>query len=433
MRKDFQRVFWFLRQQLDRWRRSCFNELSGMGANCVASTSLACIFCCHKCKVEKIRNGFVFLPPPPSYALELDGLEPKGSCRITYKHEALVKSMFFQQAADCARAFTIKTSRGGRIPLVWLRPCGDYSIRSPSIEEQRSTFHSIERPSNEPKAVLLHCHGNATDIGLMMASYLELATRLGVEVVGVEYTGYGAAPGSASIANVVADMEAAYDYVVASGVPAKRVFAYGQSVGTGPALALAVKRLIGGLILHSPMLSGLKVIDPEPDSCCKPSCIFACFDFFQNGRAMSSLACPTLIIHGQRDDVIPSYHGHRLAKAVPQAHSWPGYFPEEASHNDVIAVDPFLFYQKVAAFLRGDRFEDSYRASLGSLLSGASGAGGPEQEEMSVQQFSAPQPVVGPEDGRYLEMRQARLQGSARTIGYPSRAASRKPADLEAV
>ncbi|CAK9043613.1 Hypothetical protein SCF082_LOCUS24896, partial [Durusdinium trenchii] len=41
-----------------------------MGSNCVASTSIGCLFCCKGCNAEKVRNAFTFIPPPPSYTVE---------------------------------------------------------------------------------------------------------------------------------------------------------------------------------------------------------------------------------------------------------------------------------------------------------------------------------------------------------------------------
>ncbi|CAK0790782.1 unnamed protein product, partial [Prorocentrum cordatum] len=166
--------------------------------------------------------------------------------------------------------------------------------------------------------VLLHCHGNATDIGMMMGPYLEMSNQFGVEVVGVEYSGYGMSSGTPSTRKLHGDIEAAYNHVIASGVPPEDIVAYGQSVGSGPVLSLASKRKLGGVVLHSPMLSGIKVIDPDPDKCCcRPSCCYRCFDFFPNDERIRSIGCPAFVIHGQQDDIIPFYHGQRLAEATP--------------------------------------------------------------------------------------------------------------------
>lgn len=147
---------------------------------------------------------------------------------------------------------------------------------------------------DEQLYVVIHCHGNATDIGLMMGTYWELASRLGIVVVGIEYSGYGLASGEPSLANTEADVEAAYNLAIDRGVPPERIIVYGQSVGSGPAMWLASKANIAGVILHSPLLSGIKAIDPDPTTCCRPSCVFKCFDFYPNDERITGKAPRTL-------------------------------------------------------------------------------------------------------------------------------------------
>merc|ERR1719174_3290449 len=101
-------------------------------------------------------------------------------------------------------------------------------------------------------------------------------------------------------------------------MPPEFIVAYGQSVGSGPVVDLAAKKKLGGMVLHSPMLSGIKVIDPQPDRSCRPSCLFRCFDFFQNDKHVRKLKCPGFVIHGQMDEIIPHYHGARLMESMPK-------------------------------------------------------------------------------------------------------------------
>jgi hypothetical protein len=261
----------------------------------LASCSIGCLFCCQRCNAEKLRNAFLFVPPPASYTVEEGpaaagpGRElTHGGGRIAYLSEQLRSFSFYQQASDHAEVRFLKSRKGERIPVVWVRRSSASSSGAvpPSEAHKRNTL------------VMLHAHGNATDIGMMMGPYLEFTKQLGIEVVGVEYSGYGMSTGQPSVANIQADLEAAYDYVVASGVPPERIVAYGQSVGGGPVMALCATRQLAGVILHSPFLSGIKVIDPDPDKCCRPSCMCRCFDFFHNDKRMKQITCPAFVIHG---------------------------------------------------------------------------------------------------------------------------------------
>jgi len=281
-----------------------------------------------------------------------------------------------------------------------------------------------------------------------MVPYYQFAKVLGIEVVGVEYSGYGAASGKPSSGNTYADLEAAYDHLTSIGIPPQRIVAYGQSVGSGPVASLAAKRQVGGIVLHSPLLSGIKVVDPQPDSCCRPSCVWHCFDFYPNDRWMKKLSCPVFIMHGQRDDIIPFYHGQRLYKACPKASRWPPYFPARAGHNDLVETDMQMYFGEVSSFLEDmKKIADGMKVVPGSQRVKAQGAtmqvNGNTRDQASVEKAKAgegqaekaqkdeqelgvsesgrasfdageflgvapepaPEPRAGPEDGRYEQLR----------------------------
>jgi len=185
----------------------------------------------------------------------------------------------------------------------------------------------------------------------MMASYLELVKRLRVDVVGVEYAGYGDATGSPSTKNALSDVEAAYDYLLEMGVNPSRIVAYGQSVGSGPVCNLGSKRKLGGMILHSPLLSGIKVLDPDPDGTCRPSCVYHLCDFYPNESSVRKVDCPVFVMHGKSDYVVRFHHGTRVCNATPEKYRWPGYFPTSAGHNDILECNSRTYFAMLNNFL----------------------------------------------------------------------------------
>lgn len=388
-----------------------------MTSNCLASVSIGCLFCIQRCNVEKIRVAFTFLPPEPSYTVETveapSGQTSDDRGKIVYTADVLKNLGFYQQAAEHAEVRFVRTARGERCPLVWLRPSGSSS--------------ACDRPAKDQPLVILHCHGNATDAGMMMGPYFELSKQLGIEVVGVEYSGYGQSTGSPSAANTYADIEAAYDHLIAQGVPAEKIVAYGQSVGSGPATYIGWKRKVGGVILHSPLMSGIKVIDPDPDKCCRPSCVFGCCDFFPNDARLKKVTCPAFVIHGQLDDIVPFHHGHRLSEMTPESCRWPGYFPKGAGHNNIVESNVRVYYQELAKFLHY-----VWEQASGSGSEGTGVQHSPVQIEMAEKlgtklgaseadsngRAAFADPIVGPEDSRYAGMRgeKATPSGDARTL-----------------
>ncbi|CAE8594981.1 unnamed protein product, partial [Polarella glacialis] len=190
----------------------------------------------------------------------------------------------------------------------------------------------------------------------------------------------------------------------------------------GPVTYLASKRQVGGVVLHSPLLSGIKVVDPKPDSCCRPSCMWSCFDFYPNDRRVRTITCPVFIMHGQRDDIIPFYHGFRLHKATQKASRWPGYFPARAGHNDLVETDMRAYFGEISSFLH-----DVKRIASGIQVEPPSNEK-PQQVQMVVKTSTAapevfaegtrigndflgshPEPKAGPEDGRYEQLRKGNI------------------------
>eukprot|EP00441_Pelagodinium_beii_P045708 CAMPEP_0197624428 /NCGR_PEP_ID=MMETSP1338-20131121/4070_1 /TAXON_ID=43686 ORGANISM="Pelagodinium beii, Strain RCC1491" /NCGR_SAMPLE_ID=MMETSP1338 /ASSEMBLY_ACC=CAM_ASM_000754 /LENGTH=360 /DNA_ID=CAMNT_0043194565 /DNA_START=236 /DNA_END=1318 /DNA_ORIENTATION=+ len=333
--------------------------------------------------------------------------------------EGLERSSLYRQAAEASEVRWLTTRKGSKVPLVWLRR-----------EKVSPPREGASQPADaQQPLVLLHCHGNATDIGMMMGPYFELAKVLGVEVAGVEYSGYGVATGKPSSSNTYADVEAAYEFLLSQGIPSKRIVVYGQSVGSGPVTSLAASKQLGGVVLHSPLLSGIKVVDPNPDKFCRPSCVWSCFDFYPNDRRVKVIACPVFIMHGQRDDIIPFYHGFRLHKAIKKESRWPAYFPARAGHNDLVETDMRAYFGEISSFLHDvKKIASGQKVSppvhekpqqVQMVLKSPSPAKAPEEGEEGKQAFpdsqgdfigSAQEPKAGPEDGRYEELRKGNIQ-----------------------
>lgn len=122
------------------------------------------------------------------------------------------------------------------------------------------------------------------------------------------------------------------------------VVLYGQSVGSGPTCHLAASPAgagAAGVVLHSPFLSGMRVLNPGwtrwP----------AWADLFPNHAAAPRIAAPTLVVHGTADSVIPVGHGRTLATLCPAAVE--ALWVEGADHDNV--EDSPLYVPRLKAFL----------------------------------------------------------------------------------
>ncbi len=162
-----------------------------------------------------------------------------------------------------------------------------------------------------PTILFAHGNGELTDSWVEPFSELQ---RLGYGVVLVEYPGYGRSPGTATRASVGAAMMAAYDY--AAGHPRvdrARLIGYGRSLGGAAIAELSLQRPLAALVLESTFTSvrdiaarygifGPLVRDP-----------------FDSRAALTRFKGPVLLLHGERDRIIPASHSRALARVVPGA------------------------------------------------------------------------------------------------------------------
>jgi pimeloyl-ACP methyl ester carboxylesterase len=169
------------------------------------------------------------------------------------------------------------------------------------------------RASDTPGALLVYAHGNGELIDHWIGAF-EAPRRLGVSVLLVEYPGYGRSPGRTTQASVEAAMRAAYDFAVAEpGVDPRRIVAYGRSLGGGAACALAREREVAALVLESSFTS----IRDMARELRMPG--FLVRDPFDNVAVLRAFRGPVLLLHGERDEVIPVEHAVRLRAAAPGA------------------------------------------------------------------------------------------------------------------
>ena len=122
-----------------------------------------------------------------------------------------------------------------------------------------------EQCTSETKTIV-YSHGNATDIGAMLPMQVIIAHSLNCHVVVYDYSGYGESGGVPDEMNTYQDIEAVYQFVL-NGLAnnmGHNIVLYGQSVGSGPCCYLAAREnKLGGMILHSPFTSGMRVLTPN--------------------------------------------------------------------------------------------------------------------------------------------------------------------------
>mmetsp|Transcript_10042 Transcript_10042/g.21040 ORF Transcript_10042/g.21040 Transcript_10042/m.21040 type:complete len:410 (+) Transcript_10042:182-1411(+) len=177
---------------------------------------------------------------------------------------------------------------------------------------------------------IIFSHGNATDIGAMYPLQVILSNSLECNVVSYDYSGYGESGGVALEANTYTDIEAVFEWTLENLCDGdeSRIILYGQSVGSGPCCHLA-KQVdgLGGMVLHSPFMSGMRVLTP--------SRALACLDIYPNIDRMRKTKCPVMIIHGRLDEEVAINHGIAMYEAIPDHLKRDPWWVPDRGHNDI--------------------------------------------------------------------------------------------------
>jgi len=183
------------------------------------------------------------------------------------------------------------------------------AFRIPTPTGKAEAWYLPPLGSAVPFPALIFAHGNGEVID-MWAEALDEFRRWGLAVMLVEYPGYGRSDGSPSEAGIRAAMVGAYDVLVARAtVDPSRIVAYGQSLGGGAIAALSERRPLRAMILQSTFTS----LRTFASRYWMPS--FLVRDAFDNVAAVAKFAGPILVLHGERDELIPYQQGVALARA----------------------------------------------------------------------------------------------------------------------
>ena len=175
------------------------------------------------------------------------------------------------------------------------------------------TIHGWFVPATEARGTLLFFHGNAGNISHRLESIM-IFNRLGLNVLIIDYRGYGQSTGKTTEAGIYLDAEAAWNYLVGErGVPAGRIILFGRSLGGAAAAWLAGGREPAALIVESSFSSGADMarrLYPIFPAKLLTRLKFPVAEFVS--RAQS----PVLVVHSRDDEIIPIAMGQAIHGAA---------------------------------------------------------------------------------------------------------------------
>lgn len=203
-------------------------------------------------------------------------------------------------------------------------------------------------PHPDAKATLLWFHGNAGNLGHRVDLLRHLHQKLDVHVLMIDYRGYGRSEGHVSEYGTYQDALAAYDYLI--GRPDQdppRIVAYGQSLGAAVAVELAVQRALDGLILEAPFTSIRDMARFHYPWLPMGGLLTTRYDSLNK---INKIRVPLLILHGDRDEIVPYEQGKKLYEAANPPKRF--YTIRGAGHNNTYFVGGTQYFETLAQFIQ---------------------------------------------------------------------------------
>ena len=198
-----------------------------------------------------------------------------------------------------------------------------------------------------PRANIIYFHGNGANLS-NWSPILTAVVKRSYSVVAFDYRGYGMSTGQPTERGLYRDVEAVAKHAQALRLESVPTIYWGRSLGAAMAAYAATVQPPDGIILESGFANARAAVRDSP--------ILVVLSFFSSYRFptadfVNRANRPVLVVHGNRDSVIPFARGRELYDAL----TVPKQFVviEGGDHNDDVPRDPKAYWSAVDGFAGG--------------------------------------------------------------------------------
>jgi alpha-beta hydrolase superfamily lysophospholipase len=203
---------------------------------------------------------------------------------------------------------------------------------------------------------ILYFHGN----GETVVSHEWIApfyNQRGINLFVADYRGYGSSDGKPTIANMLSDAHAifkGFKEIISKEGFKKSFFLMGRSLGSLPAIELAFNHQdeISGLLIESGTANNFRRLWSYLGLTEKEAA-FSEESLFLNKVKARQVHKPTLIIHGEDDELISVKEGEELYQNSGAQDKSILIIPG-VGHNDIMIVKQSLYFDTIEEFVKGN-------------------------------------------------------------------------------
>lgn len=221
-----------------------------------------------------------------------------------------------------------------------------YTIKDVDYFYNRIAIKIIK--NHNSNKVILFNHNNADDIGICTNYCKWLSQFTNCSVIFYDYIGYGLSyKGSLNENNLLKSSDIVYFFTTERlNINPKDLYIIGKSLGTVPATYLASKYKNNGLILISPMLSGIRIYYHHNLKYLDYLC-------FPNNIRIKKVKSKIGIIHGTDDKLINIKHTYELLHII-KIYCPDNYYKPlivNAGHNNIEVKNKNVFTNYINSFI----------------------------------------------------------------------------------
>jgi len=212
--------------------------------------------------------------------------------------------------------------------------------------EDSVNLHGWFIPASDADRTIMILHGNAGNIGNRVEWIAQLC-GLGVNILIIDYRGYGNSEGDPYEEGLYRDARAAYKWWDTQKRGAReKLILLGESLGGSVAVDLAQNAAPAGLILQSTFTNARDMARQFfPLGLLQPLLGIR----FDSTAKIKDVPCPKLFIHGNKDEIVPFGIGRALYELARPPKSF--YEVDGAGHNDLIWVGGSEYIKRIQDFL----------------------------------------------------------------------------------
>lgn len=209
-------------------------------------------------------------------------------------------------------------------------------------------FQGKKSTPDDSLHTLLWFHGNAGNINRRLDNLKMLHDRVPVNVFIIDYREFGKSEGKVTEKGTYLDARAALAYLHSrQDVKNEKIIFYGRSLGSAVAIELALKEKCCALVLETPFTS-IKEMGKTlyPFLCISLNFLRTKYDSLSK---IKDIKVPILIMHGDKDELVPIEHGKKLFEEANQPKEF--YTIPGAMHNDTHIVGGEEYFDVIRDFV----------------------------------------------------------------------------------